>query len=128
MGELRDRFLADGRPDTPFERFSAAVEYTRRIYPQMTIGAFATFVTVASLRGRSLPSTATTLAAQLGVPVTTIFRQCDQLSDGVRGAPGMKLLNKEQGEKDSRERALKITIDGLNLLTGIHDLIAPDDT
>lgn len=127
MGELRDRFLADGRTDTAGDRFAAAVEFVRQKHPQMTVGSLATFLAIATRNRESLPTTATHLAAHLGLPVTTIFRQCDQLSDGVRGASGMNLLMKKKREKDSRENSLSVSIDGLALITGILELIDPDE-
>lgn len=127
MSELRDKFLADARPDTAIERFAAAVEFTRQRYPQMTVGALATFLAVASRNKKSLPTTATDLASSLGLSVTTVFRQCDQLSDGVRGAPGMKLIKKMKGDGDSRENYLTVSIAGLALLTGVLEIIAPTE-
>lgn len=125
MGELRDRFRASNPNPTRWDRFAAALEYTRRRYPLMTIGALATFVAI-SKASRSEDVTPSEIAGILDQPLTTIFRQCDQLSDGVRGKPGMGLIKKVPGSVDARERVLKVSLSGLKLLTDLSELLGTD--
>lgn len=126
MGELRDRFLAANPSPTLWDRFAAALEHSRQSYPLMTIGTLATFMAISRAQ-RSADVTPSQIAVMLDLPLTTIFRQCDQLTDGVRGKPGMGLIKKIPGSVDARERVLKVSLAGLQLLTDLAELLGIEE-
>lgn len=123
MGSQREIFLASGVKDTEFERFVHAIEFVRRAYPSMTLGAFATFLSVAN-HGSKGGISPTELGERLEQPLPTIFRQCNQLSEGVPGKPGMNLLRKVDDAKDGRSKKLMISVGGLNLMSGVLDILS----
>lgn len=125
MGEQREYFLASGVQDTEFERFVFALEWVRGRFPAMTLGAFATFLSVARTN-RTGGITPTELAEKLRQPLPTIFRQCNQLADGLPGKPGMNLLKKVIDASDGRAKKLTLSLKGLGVLTGMQDILSID--
>jgi DNA-binding MarR family transcriptional regulator len=123
VGEQREYFLASGAKDTEFERFVYALEWVRGRFPAMTLGAFTTFLSIArnNRRGGITP---TELAEQLRQPLPTIFRQCNQLSDGLPGKPGMNLIKKVIDASDGRAKKLTLSLKGLGVLTGMLDILS----
>ena len=123
MGEYREYFLASGAKDTEFERFVYALEYVRGRFPSMTLGAFATFLSIAkhSVKGGIAP---TDLGEKLRQPLPTVFRQCNQLSEGLPGKPGMNLIKKVIDASDGRSKKMILTLKGLGVLTGISDILS----
>jgi DNA-binding MarR family transcriptional regulator len=123
MAQHREIFLSTGLPDTPFERFVYAVEHARRRYPSMTLGAFATFLSIAR-HHRAERITATALGEELDLPLPTIFRQCNQLADGLPGKPGMGLIKKVGDADDARLRQLSLTLGGMGLVAEIASILS----
>lgn len=124
MGMYREIFLASGRPQTAFGAFQFALEVVRKRYPLMTVGTLSTFFYIVE-RSRSGPLTATDIADDLQLSSTTVFRQCDQLAEGVNGRNGMQLIKKGPHPDDARARALILSWSGLQLWTDLNDLFTP---
>lgn len=126
MGYRRELFLATGSEHSTFAAFHYALDLVRKRHPHMSVGTLSTFLYIADYRGPT-PLTATDIAVRLGISIPTVFSQCDQLSDGIRGKNGMKLLQKVPHPDDARARTLKLTFSGLQLLTELYDIIEPID-
>lgn len=125
MNMRREIFLANGVEDSEFERFVYALEFVRRRFPSMTLGAFATFLWIAkrSPNGGIAP---TELGERLKQPHPTIFRQCNQLADGLPGKPGMGLVRKVSNANDGRSKNLVLAMAGLELIAGVHDILSTE--
>jgi DNA-binding MarR family transcriptional regulator len=107
------------------DTFTRAVELARKRYPLMTVGTLGTFLHIVRAdKGNELTPTA--IAKRLGVPFTTIYRQCDQLCEGVRGQPGMKLVKKRETSTDGRARELVVTLEGLAFMQELRNVLDPE--
>lgn len=124
MGMYRELFLASGRPQTAFGAFQFALEVVRKRHPLMTVGTLSTFFYIVE-RARLGPLTATDVADELELSTTTVFRQCDQLAEGVNGKNGMNLIKKVPHPEDARARVLALSFKGLQLSTDLKDLFTP---
>lgn len=125
MGQYRDHFLSTGVADTEFNRFCYAVEHSRKRFPIMTIGTLSTFLAIAEY-GRTEALTPSALAERLALSFTTVYRQCDQLSEGARGQPGLGLIKKIVRAEDARARVMVITLKGLAFHSELMDILQND--
>lgn len=126
MGQFRDQFLASGDGITPLDAHQYMLDHVRRRFPLMTVGTLSTFLFIGG-RWRGEPTTPTEIAERKGIPLPTVFRQCDQLSRGVAGRNAMGLIEKVPSAKDGRARALRPTLKGIQLLIEINDILTPAD-
>lgn len=103
-------------------RFAAALEHARKKYPLMTIGTLATFLAIVTAEEEEEVGP-TALAKRLNLPFTTVYRQCDQLADGIGGAGGMKLIKKSASGSDGRSREVSATVSGLMFMRDLRALL-----
>jgi len=124
LGQFRDQFLAAEGQHTTLDALQFSLAHTRSRYPLMTVGTLATFLMIAnSWHGKLI--TPTELADRQGLPLTTVFRQCEQLSRGVAGRNAMGLIEKVPSPDDGRYRVLRPTLKGLQLLMELSDILTP---
>lgn len=92
----------------------------RKIRPDLTVGAFLTFLFIARRSAASNDPSAPDLtisyiAEQLELSFQTAARHCDLLSEGLRGKPGLNWITKKP-LKDQRAKAVSISAAGTTVI------------
>ena len=92
----------------------------RKIRPDLTVGAFLTFLFIArrsaaanDRSGQNL--TISFIASELELTFPTAARHCDMLSDGLRGKPGLEWITKAT-LADQRSKAVSISGAGIEVI------------
>ena len=112
-------------------RVEEFVEIVRGVDPTMSVATLATFVTVAN-RLPQLSSGEVSLAdiaAEKGVPYTSLTRQVDLLAAGAPPAVrGLHLFEKRLHSTNRRQREIGLTEQGQKLLAGLSSVFAATAT
>lgn len=92
----------------------------RKIRPDLTVGAFLTFLFIArrsvASDNQSAPNlTISYIAEHLELSFQTAARHCDLLSEGLRGKPGLKWITKKPLQ-DQRSKAVSISTLGITMI------------
>jgi DNA-binding MarR family transcriptional regulator len=110
------------RPDDIHEfgpeiiHMEAALAYVRDSYPNMTVGAFASFLALGRNQRRNWDEARSLkeIAAEIGINYPTFTRHVDVLGDGVGSADGLALVGKRIDPAGGmKERRVAMTERGL---------------
>lgn len=117
---MADRKLTD-REHKALEALATALEAFLTIHDEMTVRAAITFLRLAADEG----ITQSELARQYGWPKTSVNRTIKLLQHrGVRGNPGLGLLDLSSDDTDERSKPVRLSPKGSKLVQTLDHILA----
>jgi DNA-binding MarR family transcriptional regulator len=104
-----------------WKAFSVVLSLMNRKFPNMSIGAFRTFIELASKQTHVFKRYANLkeLSEIIGIPYAVFTRHIDSLSVGLPGSEGANLIQKVPVGDNQKSKTVELTQDGANLLKEI---------